>query len=189
MSETMSLALASPVLAALAAVWALLASASAGVLLVARRRSAEAARELTDRTKSWWWILAIVTAALAAGPKGAILLISALSFLAFRELHSIVPVRPSDRGVLALAYLAIPIQGWCVWTGWYGLFSIFVPVYAFVVLTAATVIAGEMRDFIKASATLQWALMLTVYNLGHLAFLVVLPLREAAPAGGVGLLL
>jgi phosphatidate cytidylyltransferase len=31
--------------------------------------------------------------------------------------------------------------------------------------------------------------MLTVYNLSHLAFLVVLPLKEVAPAGGLGLLL
>jgi phosphatidate cytidylyltransferase len=101
----------------------------------------------------------------------------------------VVPVRRADRAILGLAYLAIPVQFWLVWTAWYGLFTVFVPVYAFAILAAATVCSGETRGFIRSSATLHWALMLTVYNLSHLAYLMVLPLATAAPAGGVGLLL
>jgi phosphatidate cytidylyltransferase len=98
-------------------------------------------------------------------------------------------VRPADRVILALAYLAIPVQYCFVWTQWYGMFSIFVPVYAVTLLTAATVLVGETRGFIRSNATLHWALLLTVYNISHLGFLVVLPLEHAVPAGGLGLLL
>jgi phosphatidate cytidylyltransferase len=76
-----------------------------------------------------------------------------------------------------------------VWTQWYGMFSIFVPVYAFSLLTVATVFAGETRGFIRANATLHWALLLTVYNISHLGFLIVLPLEHPTATGGLGLLL
>jgi phosphatidate cytidylyltransferase len=47
---------------------------------------------------------------------------------------------------------------------------------------------GATEGFIKSASTLQWGLMLTVYNTSHLAFLLVLPLKVATPAGGDGLL-
>jgi phosphatidate cytidylyltransferase len=179
---------ASPLAAALSLAWGVLISATGAVALVARRCSAGLARELKERTRTWWWIVALVTAALALGEKATILFTAALSFLAFRELHSVVPIRRADRALLGLAFLAIPVQYWLVWTGWYGLFAVFVPVYAFALLSMSAVVAGETRGFIRANATLHWALMLTVYNLSHLAFLVVLPLAQPAPAGGLGLL-
>jgi phosphatidate cytidylyltransferase len=179
---------ASPLAAALSLTWGLLISATGAVTVLARRSSAGLAQELKDRTRTWWWIIGLVTAALAAGEKATILFVATLSFLAFRELHSVVPIRRADRALLGLAYLAIPVQYWLVWTGWYGLFAVFVPVYAFALLSMSAVVGGETRGFIRANATLHWALMLTVYNLSHLAFLVILPLEQAAPAGGLGLL-
>jgi phosphatidate cytidylyltransferase len=145
--------------------------------------------ELRDRIRTWWWIVAIVSAAVAAGTTATILLFAVLSFLGFREFYSVVPVRPADRVILGLAYAAIPVQYYFIWTQWYGMFSIFVPVYAFTLITAATVAVGETRGFIRSNATLHWALLLTVYNPSHLAFLVVLPLQHGVSAGGLGLML
>jgi phosphatidate cytidylyltransferase len=172
-----------------AAVWTFLLGATGFVYAAFRPPLTSRGIELRDRIHTWWWIVAIVTAAIAAGNAAAILLVAALSFLAFREFHSVVPIRPADRVVLGLAYVAIPVQYHFVWTQWYGMFSIFVPVYAFTLLTSATVFVGETRGFIRSNATLHWALLLTVYNLSHLAFLVVLPLERSAAAGGLGLLL
>jgi phosphatidate cytidylyltransferase len=174
---------------AFAAIWIFLLGATGFVYAAYRPPLTGRAIELRDRVQTWWLIIAIVTAAFAAGATAFILLVAALSFLAFRELHSVVPVRPADRVILALAYLAIPVQYYFVWTQWYGMFSISVPVYAFTLLTAATVLVGETRGFIRSNATLHWALLLTVYNISHLAFLIVLPLAHSVPAGGLGLLL
>jgi phosphatidate cytidylyltransferase len=189
MPEALAVLSAPAILAPLAAAWAFLLSATGIVAAIARGRPTRDTSELWDRTRTWWWIIGIVSAAMLLGPKATILLTSALSFLAFREFHSIVPVRRSDRVILGLAYLAIPVQFWLVWTAWYGLFTIFLPVYAFTIVAASTVCSGETRGFIRSTATLHWALMLTVYNLSHLAYLTVLPLASAAPAGGVGVLL
>jgi len=180
--------LLSPVTLVLGAVWAALAAASAVVAVVVRRGGARAA-ELAARTRTWWSILALVSAALLLGEQAAILLVAVLSFMTFREFHAMVPIRRADRALLGLAYLAIPVQYAFVWNGAYGMFAIFVPVYAFALLSVAATLTGETRGFIRANGQLQWALMLTVYNLSHLAFLVVLPLETEAPAGGLGLLL
>jgi phosphatidate cytidylyltransferase len=128
---------AAPLAQALSLVWGALLSATAAVLVVARRSSEGPAGELKDRTRTWWWIVGLVTVALLAGEKATILFVAALSFLAFRELHAIVPIRRADRALLGLAFLAIPIQYALVWTGWYGLFSVFVPVYGFAVIARA----------------------------------------------------
>lgn len=178
-----------PLTAPLAALWGILAGATGFVHAVFPRPCSERTRELKDRIHTWWVIIAVLSLALAAGPTATILLIAALSFLAFRELHSVVPIRPADRVLLGLAYLAIPLQYCWVWSGWYGMASIFVPVYACTLVTVAAVLVGETRGFIRGNATLNWALLLTVYNLSHLAFLVVLPLRQPTTAGGCGLLM
>jgi phosphatidate cytidylyltransferase len=180
--------LSSPLAYPLAALWAFLAGAT-GLVHGFFRRPLALRAELTARIRTWWWITAAVTAAVVLGSWTSILLIAALSFVAFRELNSVVPARQADRVILGLAYLAIPVQYVWVAMGWYPMFSIFVPVYACTLVTAAAVLAGETRGFIRASATVQWAMLLTVYNLSHLGFLAVLPLTHTAPAGGPGLLL
>lgn len=189
MPELNFLALQWPLASTFAVIWGFLACATGFVYATFRQPLTSLAIELRERIQTWWWIVAIVTAAVALGTSTAILLVAALSFLAFRELHSVVPIRRADRVILGLAYVAIPIQYYFVWTRWYGMFSIFVPVYAFTLLTAATVFVGETRGFIRSNATLHWALLLTVYNISHLAFLVILPLKTSFAAGGLGLLL
>jgi phosphatidate cytidylyltransferase len=178
-----------PLASTFAVIWGFLVCATGFVYGRFRRPLTSLAIELRDRLHTWWWIVAIVSLAAVLGTSTSILLVAALSFLSFRELHSVVPIRRSDRVILALAYVAIPIQYSFIWTRWYAMFSIFVPVYAFSLLTAATVLAGETRGFIRSNATLHWALMLTVYNISHLAFLMVLPLQQSSPAGGLGLFL
>jgi phosphatidate cytidylyltransferase len=177
-----------PLAPTFAAVWAFLLGATAFVYAAFRPPLTSLGIELRERIGTWWRIIATVTAAVAAGETTSIVLIAALSFLTFREFHSVVPIRPADRVVLGLAYVAIPIQYYFIWTQWYGMFSIFVPVYAFTFITAATAFAGETRGFIRSNATLHWALLLTVYNISHLAFLIVLPLEHRVAAGGIGLL-
>ena len=69
------------------------------------------------------------------------------------------------------------------------MFAIFIPVYVTAAIAFRLVLAGETKGFIRSAATLQWGLFLTVYNLSHLAFLMVLDVAAPLPAGGAGLLL
>jgi len=61
-----------------------------------------------------------------------------------------------------------------VWGGWYGLFAIFVPVYAFLVLPILSTLGGDTRQFLERTAKLQWGLMVSVYCISHVPALVML---------------
>lgn len=178
----LELALENPLAAALGGLWAALLAGTAASLAIG-------GRELVARARTWWWIVTPVTVALLAGTTATVLFIAAVSFLALRELLSLLPFRATDRPALLAAFAAIPIQYGLVLAHWYGLFAIFLPVYGLAFLTARTVLAGETGGFLRSVGLLQLAVLVAVYDLSHLAFLVVLPLRDAAPAGGGGLLL
>jgi len=50
------------------------------------------------------------------------------------------------------------------------------------------VLAGETKGFIRAAGTLHWGMMLTVFSISHLAYLLVLPVKNTA-AGPIGLVI
>ena len=145
--------------------------------------------ELQQRLTSWCWIVEIFAVTLVVSRSISIGLFWFLSFLAFKEYISLIPTRLSDRRVLFWAYLAIVIQYYWISIHWYVMFLIFIPIYAFLFLPMRMVIAGETEGFLKAIGTLHWGLMLTVFNLGHLAYLLVLPDVGNPIAGSAGLVL
>jgi phosphatidate cytidylyltransferase len=145
--------------------------------------------ELQQRMNSWCGIVAIFATVLIVNRSIAIILFGFLSFLAFKEYISLIPTRRADRRVLFWAYLAIFIQYYWISIHWYIMFLIFIPIYAFLFLPMRMVIAGETQGFLKAIGTLHWGLMLTVFSLGHLAYLLMLPDRGNPIAGSAGLIL
>ena len=145
--------------------------------------------ELQQRLTSWCWIVAIFATTLIANHTISICLFGFLSFLAFKEYISLIPTRLTDRRVLFWAYLAIIVQYYWISINWYVMFLIFVPVYTFLFLPMRMVITGETQGFLKAIGTLHWGLMLTVFSLGHLAYLLMLPDRGNPIAGSAGLVL
>ena len=90
-----------------------------------------------------------------------------VSFLAFKEYITLIPTRRADHRVLFWAYLTISAQYYWAADGWYGMFIIFIPVYAFLLLPARMVLIGETEGFIRAAGTLHWGLMTTVFSLSH----------------------
>lgn len=143
-------------------------------------RLGEPGGEVVTRIRSWWGIVAVFSVALlSVGWLGSWLLLTLLlafvSYLALMEYLTIVPTRLADRRVLVWLYLAIPAQYLFIYAGNYGMFMVAVPVYLLLWLPMAMVLIGETRGFVSAVGTLQWGAMMTVFSLGHLAFLVRLP--------------
>ncbi|MBL1263103.1 phosphatidate cytidylyltransferase [Candidatus Methylomicrobium oryzae] len=167
----------------------LLALSSLISIALVKTRPERNYRELRQRVRTWWFIVGIFALAVLVNRTVSVVLFGFISFLAFKEYLSLIPTRRADHRVLFWAYLAIPIQFYWVWHGWYGMFIIFIPVYMFLLLPMRMILVGETQGFLKAIGTLHWGLMITVFNLSHMAFMLVLP-PENNPAGGVaGLLL
>lgn len=183
------LAVKPPVLYALGGIFAVLAVATLVVRFLRWRRPSVDDRELAQRVNSWWVMVSVFTLAIALDRQVSLVFFAFVSFLALKEYFSLIPTRRADRRVLFWAYLAIPLQyGWIA-DEWYGMFIIFIPVYAFLFLPMRMVMIGETQHFLRAAGTIHWGLMTLVFSLSHLAFLLVLPEAEATVAGGAGLVL
>jgi phosphatidate cytidylyltransferase len=155
-----------------AGVLALLLIASVSGALLAWRVRSESGRvtiaNLNARTRAWWVMAGIFSAALAFGRLGVVVLFGLMSFLAFREFITLTPTRRGDHRALFWAFFVIaPAQYWFVAREWYGMFSIFIPVYAFLFLPLRSALAGDCERFLERAAKLQWGLMACVYCLSH----------------------
>lgn len=175
-------------LTAMAVVFGLLVLASCARLILAANNADKDYTELRQRIQSWWWMIGSLFLVLTISSGAAITFFGFLSFLALKEFLSIVSTRQADRRVIFWAYLAIPVQYYWVYTGQYGMFIVFVPVYVFLFLPMRMVLIGETKGFIQSAALLHWAVMLAVFCISHIAYLLTLaPLN--AEAGSVGLVL
>jgi len=130
---------------------------------------------LNARVKAWWLMTAVIGLALLAGKGGVIILFAFASFTALREYATLMPTRRADHWVLVLCFFVfIPFQYILIWVEWYGLYSILIPVYAFLAMPVVAAVRGDMRNFMQRAATLQWGLMLAVYCISHVPALLML---------------
>ena len=179
----------SPAVWVFGAIFVLLVIASAISFMLARRAPDGRFVELRQRIRSWWVIVAALAIALLLDRTLSLVFFGFVSFLALKEYLSLIPTRRSDRRVLFWAYLTIPFQYTWIGVNWYGMFVIFIPVYAFLFLPMRMVLIGETRSFLQAAGTLHWGLMTMVFSISHVAALLALPAAEAARSGGAGLVL
>jgi phosphatidate cytidylyltransferase len=130
---------------------------------------------LNARIKAWWVMVFILAGTLMAGRRLFILLFVFISFAALREFITLTPTRKADHMALAIAFLIVlPGQYILVWTQWYGVFTIFIPVYVFLVLPAFQVVNADIRNFLARTSTMQWGLIVAVYCISHVPALLML---------------
>ena len=167
------------IVALLAGILGLLVLASAIGWVLGQRVQAEAGQavvaNLNARVRAWWVMTAVFAAALATGGIGSVILFGLTSFIALREFITLTPTRRADHRTLFWAFFVfVPVQYWLVATQWYGLFVIFIPVYAFLFVPVRSVLAGDTEDFIARPAKSQWGLMVAVYCVSHAPALLML---------------
>jgi phosphatidate cytidylyltransferase len=132
-------------------------------------------RNLNARIRAWWVMVVVFGIAVATGGIGSVILFAVASFLAMREFMTLTPTAQTDHAVLFWAFFIFaPIQYWLVGVQWYGLFSILIPVYAFVAIPTRMAIAGETTRFLERTSTVQWGLMACVYCVSHAPALLML---------------
>jgi phosphatidate cytidylyltransferase len=178
------------ILFVVAIVFALLTTASTTFFIWRKLQPNANLKELKQRTKSWWIMVVFAAFTILIHRSISFIFIGLLSFIAFRELYSILDFRDKDRRAIFCAFLAIPVQYYLAYIGWYELFIIFIPVWVFLFIPVILVIIGETKGIIKSMASMQWALMLTVFSISHLAYILSLP--NTAPNfknGGIGVLI
>jgi phosphatidate cytidylyltransferase len=161
-----------------AVLFALIIFNSAGSILKNRRRR-ETVRSTIDtlnaRIRAWWKMCIIFGLSILLGRIGALVVFAAISFLAMREYMTLVPTRRGDHRTLFWSFFVImPLQYYLVGAQRYGLFSIMIPVLAFLFVPTSIAIAGDTSNFLERSAKIQFGLMVCVYCLSHVPALLLL---------------
>ncbi len=154
----------------------LLAASLIGAMLADRKGADNPVIEnLNARIKAWWVMVILMGLALTFGKAGACVLFAFCSFAALREFLTLTDTRRADHMALAAAFfVVIPVQYWLVWTEWYGLYSIFIPVYAFLLMPIIATLRGDTSRFLSRVAEVQWALMVCVFCVSHVPALLSL---------------
>lgn len=163
----------------LAALFAVLIVASAIGFVLQRRLSPGGTNavieNLNDRIRAWWVMVVAMGIALLAGKTGVVVLFALCSFAALREFLTLTTTSRGDHWGLAGAFfIVLPVQYWLVHAEWYGLYSIFIPVYAFLAMSILAALRGQTERFLVRVSEVQWALMITVFFASHVPALLTL---------------
>ncbi|UVJ42925.1 phosphatidate cytidylyltransferase [Pseudomonas sp. LS1212] len=130
---------------------------------------------LNARINAWWVMVVVIGIAFWLGHWAVILLFYAVSFYALREFLTLTPTRRSDYPALVAAfYLALPLQYLLIAADWYGLFSIFIPVYVFLLLPILASMGGDSTNFLERTSKVQWGLMIAVFCVSFVPALLTL---------------
>ncbi len=133
------------------------------------------------RVHTWWGLAILLTLAVLLGKIGVILLFAFSSFAALREFLTFARKRRADHLSLALAcFVILPLQYLFVWLDWTALFTVFIPVYAFLLLPIVSALRGDATNFMGRVAETQWGLMICVFCISHVPALLTYDMPDGS---------
>jgi phosphatidate cytidylyltransferase len=136
--------------------------------------NAAALSTFNRRVRTWWIICGLLTIAFFS-PTLTVVLFGIMSFEALREFITLTPTRRADHRALFWVLLFFtPLQYVLVAFGNYALYSILIPVYAFLFIPARIAIAGDFKRFLERVAKIQSGLLICVYCLSFAPALLYL---------------
>jgi phosphatidate cytidylyltransferase len=129
-------------------------------------------KAFNKRVTAWWLMFAVLVAALITPtPQPTIALFCLVSFWGLREFITLTPTRLADHRTLFWVFILFtPLQYALVAFGVQNyeiLFSVFIPVYAFLFIPARVALAGDYKRFLERTAKIQAGLMICVYCLSY----------------------
>ncbi|MDE9449514.1 phosphatidate cytidylyltransferase [Aliiroseovarius sp. Z3] len=130
---------------------------------------------LVARINAWWGMVVLLALAMLGGQAGVVILFALLSFAGLREFLTLTAKRRADHWALVVSFFVIlPVQYILIWADWYGMFSVFIPVYAFLLLPIIMAVHGDTDGFLTRVAETQWGLMICVFAASHVPALLSL---------------
>ncbi len=135
-------------------------------------------RLFDQRIRVWWMMWSILAAAFlfsGAAKTVIVFLFFLLSFWALREFITLTPTRRGDHRALGWVFFCFtPAQFILIGMDNYGMYSVLIPVYAFLFIPARVAMAGDYKRFQDRTATIQAGLMICVYCFSYTPALLTL---------------
>ena len=168
----------------------LVVATAIGQWLDFKKGSNQTIANLNARIYAWWLMTIVLFFAFWLGRIGAIVLFFLVSFAVLREFLTLVYKRRADYKVMVICfYVLLSLQYYFVFSDWYGMFSIFIPVYGFLLLPIVASLSGETEQFLERAAKTQWAAMISIFCVSHVPALMNLHLENFPHENNVLLLI
>ena len=133
------------------------------------------------RVHTWWGLVILTSLAVLSGRTGVLLLFAFASFAALREYLTYARKTKADHLSLALgAFVILPLQYLFVAFDWTALFTVFIPVYAFLLLPIVSALRGDPSHFLARVAEMQWGLMICVFCISHVPALLTYDMPDGS---------
>lgn len=141
-------------------------------------------RLVNSRVRSAWWLIGIFAVAFWLG-QGALLVVFAfLSFFVLREFIALTPTHYTDHWALVIAfYVAIPLQYLLIAFEQYWFFTLFIPVYLFLLLPVVMAATHDTDRYLERVAKVQWGIMLSIFCVSHAPAISLLDFNRFASSG------
>jgi phosphatidate cytidylyltransferase len=178
---------------ALAAVVVTLLTAATVVGLVVQRQphlglNAAAIATFNRRVRAWWVICALLAIAFF-NAELSVALFGLMGFWALREFITLTPTRLGDhRALFWVFFFFTPLQYLLVAYDKYELYSILIPVYAFLFIPTRIALSGDFKRFLERVAKIQSGLLICVYCLSFAPALLYLDVPGANRSANARLL-
>jgi len=167
----------------------LLAAAATGYGQWASSRAAtlqqqQRIRVVNSRVRSAWWLICIFAVAFWLG-QGALLVVFAfISFFLLREFIALTPTHNTDHWALVIAfYIAIPVQYLLIACEQYLFFTLFIPVYLFLLLPVVMAASHDTDRYLERVAKVQWGVMLAIFCVSHAPAIALLDFNRYSSSG------
>ena len=142
---------------------AILSCATASASFSSSRREAglnpAVVETFNNRIRAWWLMCTVLAAAFFLGSWSTpttVVLFGLISFWALREFITLTPTRLGDhRTLFWVFFLFTPLQYVLVGMNEYDLYSILIPVYAFLFIPARIALSGDYKRFLERTAKIQ----------------------------------
>lgn len=134
------------------------------------------------RVRAAWYLWTILAAAILIGQTATVILFGLISFWALREFITLTPTRPGDhRTLFWIFFFWTPLQFILLGLEKFGLYTIVIPVYAFLFIPVGIALSGDAKRFLERTAKIQAGILICVYCLSYAPALLLLPLRTDSP--------
>lgn len=149
-------------------VYGLLSFVTLAFFFVHKKKQNDFTKELLTRAKSWFGLVTIVALIVLSPSVFGTIVLAYLTFMASRELFSIVNLRVQDRVAILVAYMIIPVQFYLAFTMEYNWFFKFIPMMSLTLFPIILMTSGYSRNLGRSLTHIPGVLMLTAYSLSHL---------------------
>ena len=163
-----------------------------GLWAQGRAKTPEQTRRLAianSRVRLGWWLIIIFTVAWWWGLASLVVIFAIFSFFLLREFIALTPIKHTDHWVLVIAfYLAIPAQYALVYFNLSQVFTLFIPIYLFLILPVIAAMSHDTDRYLERVAKVQWGLMICVFCVSHAPAIATLDFESHKTSGELMLL-